>query len=67
VPSINVRCGTCDASIPVQAKMPFRIVTEGDKQVVSTDYSAVYEHIRVEHPEQWTDALAAELEQHKAS
>lgn len=61
---MSVTCGTCDASIEVRPKMPLRIVNEDGKQVIPTDYSAVYEHIRDKHPEQWTDAMAAEFEQH---
>lgn len=62
---MSVRCGTCDATLKTKAKMPLRIVEEDGKQVIRTDYSAVYEHLRDEHPEQWTDELAAEFEQHK--
>lgn len=58
---MHVQCGTCDARIPIKAKMPLRIFQEGDKQVVATDYSAVYEHVRDAHPDQWTAELAAEF------
>lgn len=62
---MSVKCGTCEAIIPTKAKMPLRIVEEDGKQVIPTDYSAVYEHIRDEHPEQWTEAMAAEFKQHR--
>ena len=64
---MSVQCLSCNADIDVKPKMPLRIVTENGKQVIPTDYSAVYEHIQTEHPEQWTDEMAAEYERHKQS
>ena len=43
-------------------KMPLRIQEEADGPVVATDYTAVYEHIRDAHPDQWTEELAAGFE-----
>ncbi|WP_276824879.1 hypothetical protein [Mycolicibacterium mageritense] len=42
--------------------MPLRILEEAGAPVVAADYTAVYEHIRDAHPDQWTEELAAEFE-----
>jgi hypothetical protein len=58
---MSVRCAACAVDIETPPKMPFSVLQENGKPVIATDYTPVYEHIRDMHPEQWTDALAAEF------
>ena len=62
---MSVKCNFCENIIVVWPKKPFEIVEQDGKPVIPTDYSPVYEHIRDEHPGQWSDNLAAEYEGHR--
>lgn len=64
---MSVQCNTCNEWIETPPKMPLRVLQEEYKQVIATDYSAVYTHIRIAHPEQWTPAMAAGYELHRTS
>ena len=59
---MSVQCTTCGEHIETPPTMPLRIQEEADGPVVATDYTAVYEHIRDAHPDQWTEELAAGFE-----
>ena len=59
---MSVQCTTCGERIETPPKMPLRIQEDADGPVVATDYTAVYEHIRDAHPDQWTEELAAGFE-----
>jgi hypothetical protein len=63
----SVECGICGLDLPIPPKMPLQILEEDGKVFVSGNLTAVYNHMRIAHPERWTDALAAEYEQWKKS
>lgn len=63
---MSVQCLTCGEDINAVPQMPFRTVPQNGTQVLVMDYSPVYEHIRDEHPDQWTDAMAEEFRQRVA-
>lgn len=57
----------CGERIACWPKSPLRVVRNDDgEQVVPTDYTPVYEHVRDNHPELWTEGMANEFENHKA-
>lgn len=64
---MSVVCAACDQEVSCPPIFPIKVRYRDDgTSYIPADFTQVYEHMRDEHPDIWTDVLAREFEDWKA-